>query len=131
MITMSESLMDNEKVRRLMIDEIPYSIIGYARYVGSISREEKRRLLDLNQNYPDINSIEDITIDSEYSIEYSEKEIEKAKLCLYKLIDLTRNKIITSDYYKTHVHRGTPNDCIRLFSVYSKELDEIFKILKS
>lgn len=59
---MSESLMDNEKVRRLMIDEIPYSIIGYARYVGIISREEKRRLLGLNQDYPNINSIEDITM---------------------------------------------------------------------
>lgn len=128
---MSESLMDNEKVRRLMIDEIPYSIINYARYVGTISREEKRRLLGLNQDYPNINNIEDITMRPEYSAKYSKEEIEKAKLCLYKLIDLTRNKIIKSDYYKTHVHRGTPNDCIRLFSVYSKELDEIFKILKS
>lgn len=128
---MSESLMDNKRLKRMMIDRIPYSIINYARYIKIITEKEEDRLLGLDQDYPNINSIEDITMRPEYSAKYSEKEIEKAKLCLYKLIDLTRNKIIKSDYYKAHVHRGTPNDCIRLFSVYSKELDEIFKLLNS
>ena len=128
---MNESLIDNKRLKRMMIDRIPYSIINYARYIKIITEKEEDRLLGLDQDYPNINSIEDITMRSEYSAKYSKEEIEKAKLCLYKLIDLTRNKIIKSDYYKTHVHRGTPNDCIRLFSVYNKELDEIFKILKS
>lgn len=128
---MNESLMDNKRLKRMMIDRIPYSIINYARYIKIITEKEEDRLLGLDQDYPNINSIEDITMRPEYSAKYSKEEIEKAKLCLYKLIDLTRNKIIKSDYYKTHVHIGTPNDCIRLFSIYSKELDEMFKILKS
>ena len=131
MIIMKESLMDYEPVRRMMIDEIPHGIINYAVYIKWLSKKDTECILDLDKDYSDIKNLENIHMDQEYTEWNSEEEINKAKLYLYKLVDITRNKIITSDYYKTHVHRGTPSECERLFSVYHYELKEILEIIKS
>ena len=128
---MNESLMDYEPVRKMMINEIPYSIINYAVHIKWLTNKDIDCIRYLDSDYYRINSIKDVHMDSEYIGDFSKEELEKSKLCLYKLVDLTRNKIITSDYYKAHVHRGTPSDCERLFSVYEKELKEILNILKS
>ncbi len=128
---MDESLMDYEPIRRMMIDEIPFSIINYAMYIKMLPKDATWCILALDKDYSSINSVDDVQMDSEFIDDYSKEELEKAKLCLYKLVELTRNKIITSDYYKTHVHRGTPSDCERLFSVYKKEIEEILEIIKS
>lgn len=127
---MNESLMDYEPVRRMMIDEIPYSIINYAVHIKWLTSKDIDCIRYLNSDYYCINSIKDVKIDPEFVDDFSKEEIEKSRLCLFKLIDLTRNTIITSDYYKTHVHRGTPSDCERLFTVYKKEIKEILDILK-
>lgn len=128
---MNESLMDYEPLRRIMIDEIPFSIMHYAIHIKWLTSKDINCIRYLNSDYYHINSIEDVKIDPEFVDNFSKEEIEKSRLCLFKLVDLTRNKIITSDYYKTHVHRGTPSDCERLFSVYHDELKEILEIIKS
>lgn len=128
---MEESIMTDELAKKILINGIPYSIISYAEYLKWVSNKETECIKCLDSYYYDIKTIEDVYIDTEYIEWYSKEEIDKAKLCLFKLVELTRNKIINDDYYKTHTHRGTPSDCERLFSVYKKEIEEILEIIKS
>lgn len=128
---MDETIMVDELAKKILINGIPYSLINYAVHIKWITRKDAKCINHLDDYYYGINKIEDVHMDSYFIDDYSKEELEKAKLCLFKLVELTKSKIINDDYYKTHTHRGTPSDCERLFTVYKKEIKEILDILKS